>query len=413
MLMRGVELQQRLQPLADEAAASGRCLGVLLLGLQGLRQFNIQHGYERGERLAAQVLALVREALRPGDQVVVVAPGEMLVLLPGLRDVQHAQLAAARLLRQFAAPLEVMGLPVLANVAVGIATCPDHGTGADVLCRHAEAALVVAAATPDRMAVSEARPLEEGLDPAELRDGLAGGQLVMHLQPLWDLREGRVAGAESLARWQHPRLGAISPGRFVPLAETSGLLPEFTRWSVNATLQHAVQARRAGRTLPISLNLSGGALAERGVVDQLLSALAVWDVPPSDLVVEVTETAIVSNLERGASLLGRLHAAGVRVAIDDFGVGNASFAYLRQFPASELKIDRSFVTGMLGDFRAQQLVKAMIDFSHHLGIRVVAEGVEDRATLQALAAMDCDYAQGYAVGRARPAAEFIADLPAP
>ena len=165
--------------------------------------------------------------------------------------------------------------------------------------------------------------------------------------------------------------------------------------------------------MPVSVNLSGGALADRGLVDQVLSALSLWSLPPSDLVVEITETAIVGDLERGAHLLGALHAAGVRVAIDDFGVGNASFAYLRQFPASELKIDRSFVTGMLGDFRAQQLVKAMIDFSHHLGIRVVAEGVEDRATLQALAAMDCDYAQGYAVGRARPAAEFIADLPAP
>ena len=408
MPLRGEQLHRRMAPMLASAGGDGRCVGVLLLGLQGLRQFNIQHGYERGQRLVAQVEALVREALRPGDQVLGVAPGEWMLLLPGLRDGLHAQLAAARLLRQFEPALDILGLPVLANVAVGIALCPEHGRDGDELCRRTEAALMLAQAHPDRFAMCPATPLDAGLDAAELREALAQGQLEAHLQPLWDLREGRVCGAEALARWRHPGHGLVSPGRFIALAESTGLLPEFTRWSIHAALQHAVSLRAQGRPMPVSVNLSGGALADRGLVDQVLSALALWSLPPSDLVVEITETAIVGDLERGAHLLGALHAAGVRVAIDDFGVGNASFAYLRQFPASELKIDRSFVTGMLADMRSQQLVKAMVDFSHHLGIRVVAEGVEDRATLQALAAMGCDFAQGYAVGRPVPAAEFIA-----
>jgi len=243
----------------------------------------------------------------------------------------------------------------------------------------------------------DATPL---ISPADLREAIEGGQLEVYFQPIWDLRAARITGAEALARWQHPRLGPISPAQFVAMAETSGMIAELTRWSVNASLQHAVEARRAGLRLPVSINLSAVAFAERGLVEHLLDALKLWGVPARDLVIEVTETAIISDLDRGAHILDRLSDEGVRVSIDDFGVGNSSFAYLREFPATELKIDRSFVTGMIQNPRSAQLAKAMIDFAHHLGMQVVAEGVEDKATLGKLAELDCDYAQGYVLGHA-------------
>jgi diguanylate cyclase len=406
-MIRGSALFDMMQPHVAASLGEARALGVLMLSVQGLRQFNIQHGYESGEQLVARVRALASDALRPGDMVVQVGPGDFIMMLPGIRDGNHALLAASRVLRQFEQSLEVNGRPVLASVAIGAAVCPEHGNTPDALCRQAEAALVEARTSSDRMAISPAPRLSAAIDPAELRDAIASGQLEMHLQPIWDLQAGRICGAESLARWQHPERGAISPAVFVPLAESSGLISEFTRWSINASLQHAVEARRRGLDLPISINLSAASMAERGMVEHLLGALRLWSVPSQAVVIEVTETAIIGDFEKGADMLGRLNAEGVLISIDDFGVGNASFAYLRQFPATELKIDRSFVTGMLGNVRSMQLVKAMIDFAHHIGLRVVAEGVEDRSTLQRLAELQCDHAQGYFIGRPKPAAEFL------
>lgn len=406
-MIRGSSLFEMMQPHVASSLGEARALGVLMLSVQGLRQFNIQHGYESGERLVAKVRALVSEALRPGDVVVQVGPGDFIVMLPGIRDGNHALLAASRVLRQFEQTIDVNGRPVLASVAIGAAVCPEHGETPDALCRQAESALIEARTSADRMAISPAPGSSGAIEPAELRDAIATGQLEMQLQPIWDLREARICGAESLARWQHPLRGAISPAVFVAMAESSGMIAEFTRWSINASLQHAVEARRRGLALPISINLSAAAMAERGMVEHLLGALRLWDVPSDAVVIEVTETAIIADFEKGADILGRLSGEGVLISIDDFGVGNASFAYLRQFPATELKIDRSFVTGMLGNVRSMQLVKAMIDFAHHIGLRVVAEGVEDRSTLLRLAELECDHAQGYVIGYPKPAGEFF------
>ena len=412
-MIRGSTLFELMQPHVAASLGEHRALGVLMLSVQGLRQFNIQHGYESGERLVARVRALVTEALRPGDVVAQVGPGDFIVMLPGIRDGNHALLAASRLLRQFEQTLDVNGRPVLATVAIGAAVCPEHGETPDALCRQAEAALIEARTSSDRMAISPAPLLSGAIEPAELREAIAGGQLEMQLQPIWDLKAGRICGAESLARWQHPVRGAVSPAVFVAMAESSGMIAEFTRWSINASLQHAVEARRRGLDIPISINLSGAAIAERGMVEHLVGALALWSVPSDAVVIEVTETSIIADFEKGADILGRLSGEGVMISIDDFGVGNASFAYLREFPATELKIDRSFVTGMLGNVRSMQLVKAMIDFAHHVGLRVVAEGVEDRSTLLRLAELECDHAQGWIIGHPKPAAEFFDALRVP
>lgn len=409
-MIRGSALFEMMQPHVAASLGEDRALGVLMLSVQGLRQFNIQHGYESGERLVARVKTLVTEALRPGDVVAQVGPGDFIVMLPGIRDGNHALLAAARLLRQFEQTLDVNGRPVLASVAIGAAVCPEHGNTPDALLRQAESALVAARSSADRMAMSPALLLGGAIEPAELRDAIASGQMEMQLQPIWDLRTNRICGAESLARWHHPVRGDISPAVFVAMAESSGMIAEFTRWSINASLQHAVEARRRGLELPISINLSAAAMAERGMVEHLLGALRLWSVPSAAVVIEVTETAIIADFEKGADILGRLSGEGLLISIDDFGVGNASFAYLRQFPAAELKIDRSFVTGMLGNVRSMQLVKAMIDFAHHLGLRVVAEGVEDRSTLRRLVELECDHAQGYIIGYPTSAAVLFDSL---
>jgi predicted signal transduction protein with EAL and GGDEF domain len=372
--LRGAELLAHLQPHVRGSLRRGEPMALLRMSLLGSRAFNIQHGPAVADELGVRMQAQAQAALRPGDEVISLGANDFAVFLPSVNDGNHALLAAARLLRQFETALELDGRPVVTPVAVGVAVTPDHGDDADSLCRSAEAALALAETSADRMALAPPRDATPLISPADLRDAIHGGQLEVHFQPIWDLRAARITGAEALARWTHPRLGPISPAQFVAMAESSGMIAELTRWSVNASLQHAVEARKAGLRLPVSINLSAVAFAERGLVEHLLDALKLWGVPPRDL------------------------------------VGNSSFAYLREFPATELKIDRSFVTGMIQNPRSAQLAKAMIDFAHHLGMQVVAEGVEDKATLGRLAELDCDYAQGYVLGHARPAAQFVATM---
>ncbi|KFN48636.1 putative bifunctional diguanylate cyclase/phosphodiesterase [Arenimonas composti] len=409
-ILRGRPLFERLQAGIDAAAAAGRPLGLLLLSIEGLGRFGILHGHLRAEALVELVRLRAQAVMRPDDTVLRLGPGEFLILLNSLSEPAMAALAATRLLREFELAQQLDGQPLRVQVAIGIATSPEHGRDADHLYRHAEAALALARGSADRLAISPARDFSLDVDPAALRDAIHGGALTVDLQPFLDLRTNRIAGAEALARWHDPGQGAVSPSLFVELAETSGLVADLTRWSVNATFKHIADARRLGIALPVSINLSAVAFVERGLVEHLSDALSLWDVDPGEVTIEVTETAIIADLERGAHILSRLGELGVGIAIDDFGVGNSSFAYLREFPATELKMDRSFVTGMLSSPRSTRLVEAMIHFAHHLDIRVVAEGVEDAATLEALRALDCDVVQGYLIGRPVPAAEFIASL---
>lgn len=410
MIVRNGSLPEMLAPRVEAALREEQPLGVMCIGMQGLRRLRIHAGYETVDDMLRQAADRLKAIQRPGDELVELGSGDFAMILVGLKDSQHALLAAARVQRQFESPFEAAGQPVLSMVSVGVAMCPEHGDDPELLCRQAEQAMLQARYQPDRMMVCQSRIKPEGVDPADLLVAINEGQLSMWLQPILDVRRRRIVGAEALARWQHPKKGNISPGVFIPVAEGSGMISHFTRWSINACLQHVAEARNRGLDFPIALNLSATAFAERGLVEQLLGGLKLWDVAPRDLVLEVTETAIVADVRRGANQLQQLNAAGVRVSIDDFGVGNASVSYLKEFPATEMKIDQSFVTGMLGDLRSLQIVKAMISFAHQMGMRVVAEGVEDAATLEALGDLNCNLAQGWEIGKPKPAAEFMDEL---
>lgn len=394
-----------------ESKRTGTTLGLLLVRMQRLHALNILFGYELRERLESAADRQLRTALRPADIVIGIGTGEFLVLLPGLLSPNHALLAAHRMVRAFDLPLSTEEGPLRTEIAVGASACPRHGDTADLLCRRAEAAYAQALRSRERAVLYAPSSEFTEVSYVELRDALQEGRLEVHLQPVLDLRAGRVVGVESLARWYSARWGWVSPQLFVQFAEQTGLIGELSRWSINATLRHAVAARLAERGLRIALNLSPRLFAEPGLSEQIVAALKLWDVPPAAVVLEITENAIMDDPERSAQVLEQLHAAGLRIAIDDFGVGYSSFAYLRQFPASELKIDQSFILDMKRSERSRQLVRSMIDLAHHLDMQVVAEGVADAACQQELASMGCDFAQGFHVGRPLPAETFLASLP--
>jgi EAL domain-containing protein (putative c-di-GMP-specific phosphodiesterase class I) len=391
-----------------EATAEER-FAVLFVRVHGLREASLRHGYAYGEQAEAQAATVIAGALRPGDQLFRASADRFFVVLPRLRNAGHAQLAAASLAGAFEHPLSSGQVSWRARVICGVALCPEHGTEPDLLCRRAEMAHDEARRRGDQQAVYQPGETWVEILYDELREAIDGNRLQAWFQPVCNLQTGRIAGAESLARWHSERHGAISPASFVPFAEQNNLIGALTRWSINATLRQ-VAAIADTRGMGFAINLSPRVFTEVGVVEQLLGALDIWGVAAERVIVEITETALVHDLDLSVKVMQRLRDRGVRISIDDFGTGYASFSYLRRFPATELKIDMSLVAAMRNDPRSAKLVRAMIDMAHHLDMVAVAEGIEDQSTCDLLTGMGCDFGQGYHLGRPQPVAEFAALL---
>ena len=221
---------------------------------------------------------------------------------------------------------------------------------------------------------------------------------------------GRITGVECLVRWHHPELGAIRPDEFVPVAEHTGLIRPLTLQVLEVALERCASLRRAGSTLTVAVNLSARSLLDPGLLDDVSRLLGASDVAARSLVLEITETSIMGDPGRTLALLDRLHELGLGLAIDDFGTGYSSLAYLKRLPVDEVKIDKSFVLDMTTDPDDEAIVRSTVDLGHNLGLRVVAEGVENRATWDRLAALGCDLAQGYHLSRPLPAEQLDAWL---
>jgi EAL domain-containing protein (putative c-di-GMP-specific phosphodiesterase class I) len=241
---------------------------------------------------------------------------------------------------------------------------------------------------------------------AEVRRAIKREEFVLHFQPKVHLGTGEVVGAEALLRWQHPTRGLLLPAEFIPLAERTGLIRPLTRYVLNAALAEARRWSDLGRHLPIAVNLSARNLLEEHLVEQIFRLLHRHGVPPALLALEITESTIVGDVAKARILLARLRAAGIKVAIDDFGAGFTSLAELRNLPVSELKVDRSFIEALSQQPGDALIVRSVIELSHNLGLTAVAEGVEDPGVLAALTSLGCDVVQGFHVSPALPAEEF-------
>jgi EAL domain-containing protein (putative c-di-GMP-specific phosphodiesterase class I) len=323
---------------------------------------------------------------------------DFMVILPQLLSPGHAELAAQRLLREFERPLAVGGRSLMAVVAIGLAWAPEHAGDADALARRATAAVDHALARNSRLHLASGAG-DDVLLLDDLRNAIIGNELTLEFQPIVGLADRRMVAVEALARWTCARRGVVAPQRFVPVAEQGGLAAELTRWSVHAGLREHAELLRHGAALRCAINLSPRVFAESGFVEQIVAALSIWGISPQQVVLEVTETAVIEDPEWSARALNALRDAGLRIAIDDFGKGYSSFSYLRHFPATELKVDQSFVAAVAVDDRARRLVGSMISLAHGLGIEATCEGVEDEATARCLLELGCDHAQGYHLGR--------------
>jgi diguanylate cyclase (GGDEF)-like protein len=385
----------------------GERFAVLVLRVLGLREISLRFGYSQGEQAEDMAQALIQRSLRPIDRVFRAGDDTFVVLLPAMLSHNHALLASTRLIQAFEQPLTGTISPWLVRPVMGVALHPEHGTTADRLCRRATMALDEAQRRGELCVIYEPHDTQVEIFYDELREALEANRLQVFLQPIWDLQNNRIAGAESLARWSSPTHGEVSPANFVPFSEQSDLISVLTRWSVNNTLRH-VASLPSGQRLRFAINFSPRVLSRAGMVEQLLGALEIWGVPPASVIVEITETTLVNDLEVSVQVLRRLRDHGIGIAIDDFGTGYSSIAYLRQFPATELKIDQSLVAAMRREPHTGKLVSAIINMAHHMDLSTTAEGIEDTATQAMLVDMGCDFGQGFLLGSPQPAADFIA-----
>jgi diguanylate cyclase len=382
---------------------------LLLLDLDRFKDVNDTLGHHHGDRLLGEVAARLTGTLRAVDTVARLGGDEFAVLLPDA-TADGAAAVAQKVRAALHQPLTLDGVGLDLDASIGIAVYPDHGGDAAELLQHADVAMYAAKQAHAGFVVYD--PAVDQHSPKRLallgglRRALERDELVLHYQPKADLHTGKVLGAEALVRWHHPAHGLLGPGEFIPLAERTGLIHPLTRWVLDAALRQAAAWRRAGHQLSVAVNVSTRSLLDREFPDQVADRLTAWEVPATSLVLEVTESAVMADPVLALEILGRLHALGVGLALDDFGTGYSSMAYLKALPVDELKVDRSFVGQMATSNSDAVIVRSTIDLGHNLGLHVVAEGVENQATWEELAALGCDTAQGYHLGRPMPADEL-------
>jgi diguanylate cyclase (GGDEF)-like protein/PAS domain S-box-containing protein len=398
-----VQLTDRLRQAIESARAAHEQVAVLILDLDHFKEVNETFGHQAGDRLLEQVGPRLRSEIRPQDMVARLGGDEFAVLL-AKTDATAAKLTAARLLGVLERPFEVEGQHLDVAVSIGIALSPDDGDDPNTLLRRADIALFVA--KQPRGAFVRYAPEHERQGAsrlalmAELREALQHeGELFLQFQPLVRLRDRSLAGVEALVRWQHPQRGLVPPMEFVPFAEKTRLIKPLTRWVLGCALQQSVAWQRAGRCIPVSVNISMRDLVDPEFPETIASLVGAAQAPPSLLVLEITESLIMTEPERAIKTLSQLRELGVRLAVDDFGTGYSSLAYLHRLPINEIKIDKSFVAAMKGEASRANIVRASVELGHSLQLESVAEGVEDARTWDLLGALGCDLAQGYFISR--------------
>jgi len=411
------DLQRRLTTALDDVSA-GRAPGaaVMILDLDEFKAVNDTLGHHQGDLLLVEVAARLASAVGSVGTVARLGGDEFAVLLADTADESRVLRIGRRVLRALEQPIALDGLEVEVGASVGVALAPAHASDPAALLKRADLAMYDAKASARSLKVYE--PELHTDSPrrltlvSELRAALQNGTVQVHVQPKARLGTGEVVAVEALARWEHPELGWVPPDEFVSVAERSGLIGLLTTRVLDASLAACARWRDAGWDVGIAVNLSARSLQDADLVEEVDRMLRRHGVPANRLTLEVTEGSVMADPARAVALLHQLRDLGVRLSLDDFGTGYSSLSYLQRLPVQEVKIDRSFVTGLGREGENLAIVRAIIDLGRHLGLEVVAEGVEDHATGELLASMNCDLVQGWHLARPMPTDELVGWLAA-
>jgi diguanylate cyclase (GGDEF)-like protein len=387
------------------ALAAGRYekVAVLLMDIDGFKEINDTLGHHNGDVLLEHAGNRLSEALGEECMVARLGGDEFGVLIYRVPGRSGAREVAELALRCFKEPFAISDLTIEVRVSLGIALYPDHGAGANALLQRADVAMYQAKDAHTELTIYA--PEFDSYSPAllslvpELRHAIESGEMWVCFQPITALPSGEVHGVEALIRWEHPNLGPMPPDTFIPIAERTGLIRGITLYVLNEALSCLRSLRGAGYELSVAINLSANGLHDPALIRDIEEILRKWRLDSSVLELEITESTLSSDPVAAASILHELSEMGVRLAIDDFGTGYSSLSRLRELPVSTIKIDKSFVLSMHANEDDAAIVRSTIDLAHNLGLRAVAEGVEDRSILDDLVALSCDFAQGDYLGK--------------
>jgi diguanylate cyclase (GGDEF)-like protein len=395
-------LHDRLGQALLAAKRRGEGVAVLMLDLDRFKEINDTLGHQSGDLVLKEVGRRLEEVLRESDTVARLGGDEFAVLAPGAITTTPGLSLAERITDALEAPIVLGELPLEVEASIGIAAYPAHGDDAETLLRRADVAMYLSKEThapavydSDRDHYSSSRLALVG----DLRRAISGRELIVHYQPLADMRSAHVHTVEALVRWEHPERGLLPPNEFIPLAQHTGLIRPLTRYVLESALVQLRLWDRDGLSLRVSVNVSARDLLDLRLPDEVAELTQGLGVDPSRLQLEITEDTILTDPRRAALVLARLSEQGVMLAIDDFGTGYSSLGYLKQLPVDVLKIDKSFVLKMGEDGEDAAIVRSTIELGHNLGLEVVGEGVETGEMWTRLAELGCDTAQGFYLSR--------------
>jgi diguanylate cyclase (GGDEF)-like protein len=403
-------LYDRLQQAILAAQRENQSIALFIMDLDRFKEINNTLGHQSGDLLLQQIGPRLKTILRKSDTVARLGGDEFAILLPNTTCADHAAEVARKIIKAMEQPFAVADLRLDVQASIGIAVFPEHGTDVETLIKRADSAMYVAKEigggyniySPEQDNSSTDRLLLMG----ELRCALSEDQLFLLYQPKIDLRTGRMSGVEALVRWRHPKHGIIPPDRFIPVAEQTGLITPLTECVLQKALRQCYAWQRAGLEISVAVNLSRRNLQSSELPKQIARMLTSCHVASDYLQLEITESTVMANPERAMGVLADLKNMGLRLSLDDFGTGYSSLAYLKKLPVDEIKIDKSFVMNMHAKADDVAIVHMIIELGHILSLKVVAEGLENRESLDKLIALGCDMAQGYYISRPVPAEEI-------
>jgi diguanylate cyclase (GGDEF)-like protein len=401
--------RRRVEAVLTQGGQKGQPTTIAIVDLDRFKEVNDTLGHQNGDRLLTALSHRLASHLRSVDSLARLGGDEFGIILSNVADPDEVLVRLRGVIQR---EVEVGGLPLSIEASIGYVVAPDDGTHVDELLQLADVAMYVA--KRQHAGVVRYHTTQNHYDAsnlalvAELRHAIASDQLLLHYQPKVDIASLRTEAVEALVRWQHPVHGLLYPDRFIPLAEQTDVIDELTAWVLTRALKDLSVLGPEGDRLTVAVNVSARNLGRMDFASHVVEALAREHVESHRLIIEVTETALMTDPMRAASVLGAISSAGVRISIDDFGSGQTSLGYLSTLPISELKIDRSFIADMHEDGDHAAIVRSIVELGHNLAFSVVGEGVETEDTLESLAATGCDLVQGYLFARPMPIEQLVA-----
>ncbi|MDP2682227.1 MAG: EAL domain-containing protein [Deltaproteobacteria bacterium] len=395
-------LHDKIEEAISGARKEGRSIALFIIDLDHFKDINDTLGHQHGDTLLVSIADRLKNIFADTGTVSRLGGDDFTVILPGA-DVETVSRFVDKITKSLDEPFLIGDIPINTTACIGVSFFPGHGEDTHTLLRRADIALHEARKQGSNWAIYS--PEYEKFSSGHLaligvlRHAIDSNQMFLLYQPKIDLKTSKVIGVEALVRWQHPTNGVIPPDQFIFLAEHSGLIKQLTSWVIGEALCQARGWQSAGRDISVAANLSVRSLYAPMFLDQTKGLLATWGVDPGRLRLEITESVIMSDPELAMEIITQLTIMGVRFSIDDFGIGYSSLKYLQRLPVDEIKIDKSFVMKMLSDENSLKIVHSTIELAHSLGLKVVAEGVESQETMDRLASLGCDAAQGYFISR--------------